>query len=75
MPPKALNQHPVTAQYAVPRWEMVVRRIIKANIDRLKLLLKNETDPAKRAMEARLLAGEEAKLKVAEQNPDKKKAY
>jgi hypothetical protein len=39
-----------------------VHRIIKANIDRFKELLKTETDPTKRAMELRLLAEEEAKL-------------
>jgi hypothetical protein len=38
-----------------------MRRIIQANIDRFKELLKTETDPTKRAMEARLLAEEEAK--------------
>jgi hypothetical protein len=38
-----------------------LRRIIQANIDRLNELLKTETDPTKRAMEARLLAEEEAK--------------
>ena len=36
-----------------------MRRIIQANIDRLKNLLKAETDPTKRAMEMRLLAEEE----------------
>jgi hypothetical protein len=40
-----------------------MRRIIQANIDRLKELLKTETDPTKRSMEARLLAEEELKLK------------
>jgi hypothetical protein len=40
-----------------------MRRIIQANIDRLKVLLKTETDPTKRAMEARLLAEEELKQK------------
>jgi hypothetical protein len=39
-----------------------MRRIIQANIDRMKLLLKDETDPTKRAMERRILAEEEAKL-------------
>ena len=39
-----------------------MRRIIQANIDRLKGLLKTEIDPTKRAMEACLLAEEEAKL-------------
>jgi hypothetical protein len=38
-----------------------MRRIIQANIDRLKELVKLETDPTKRAMELRLLAEEEAK--------------
>jgi hypothetical protein len=38
-----------------------MRRIIQANIERLKVLLKTETDPTKRAMEARLLAEEELK--------------
>jgi len=40
-----------------------MRRIIQANIDRLKELLKTEPDPTKRVMERRLLAEEEAKLK------------
>lgn len=40
-----------------------MRSIIQANIDRFKALLKIETDPTKRAMETRLLAEEEAKLK------------
>ena len=40
-----------------------MRRIIQANIDRLKELLKAETDPTKRAMEARLLAEEELRQK------------
>jgi len=35
--------------------------IVKANIERFKLLLKTETDPKKRAMEIRLLAEEQAK--------------
>jgi hypothetical protein len=39
-----------------------MRRIIQANIDRMKLLLKDEIDPTKRAMEKRILAEEEAKL-------------
>ena len=39
-----------------------MHRIAKANIDRFKELLKDETDPAKRAMEMRLLAEEEQKL-------------
>jgi hypothetical protein len=40
-----------------------MRRIIQANIARLKKLLETETDPTKRAMETRLLAEEEAKQK------------
>ena len=39
-----------------------MRRIIQANIDRFKDLLKSETNATKRAMEERLLAEEEAKL-------------
>ena len=35
--------------------------IVKANIERFKLLLKTETDPKKRAMEIRLLTEEQAK--------------
>jgi hypothetical protein len=50
-----------------------MRRIIQANIDRFKELLKTETDPAKRSMETRLLAEEEAKLKQV-LKPDEKKA-
>lgn len=41
---------------------LLVRRIIQANIDRFKKLLETETDATRRAMEARLLAEEEAKL-------------
>jgi hypothetical protein len=44
-------------------WEFNLRRIIQANIDRLKELLKTETDPTKRTMETCLLAEEELKLK------------
>jgi hypothetical protein len=43
--------------------EVDMRRIIQANIDRLKELLKTEIDPTKRSMEGRLLAEEELKLK------------
>jgi hypothetical protein len=39
-----------------------MRRIIQANIDRFKELLKTEPDQMKRMMETRLLAEEEAKL-------------
>lgn len=53
---------------------LAVGRIIKANIDTFKLLLKTETDPTKRAIEARLLAEEEEKLnQLTEAN--EKKAY
>ncbi len=51
-----------------------MRRIIQANIDRFKELLKLETNPTKRAMETRLLAEKEAKLKQALKS-DEKKAY
>jgi hypothetical protein len=51
-----------------------MRRIIQANIDRFKELLKLETDLTKRAMETRLLGEEEAKLKQA-LTSDEKKAY
>jgi hypothetical protein len=47
------------------------RGIIQANIDRFKELLKTETDPVKRAMEARLLAEEEVKLKQVAKPDDK----
>ena len=52
-----------------------MRRIIQANIDRFKLLLATETDPMKQAMEARLLAEEEAKLMQACKSGEEKKAY
>ena len=52
-----------------------MRWIIQANIDKLKELLKTETDELKRAMETRLLAEEEAKLaKFAEPENEKKPA-
>ena len=41
-----------------------MRWIIQANIDRFRDLRKTETDATKRTMEMRLLAEEEAKLKV-----------
>ena len=50
-----------------------MRRIINANIDRFTELLKTETDPTKPAMETRLLAEEEAKLKQIK--PGEMKAY
>jgi hypothetical protein len=53
-----------------------MRRIIQANIDRLKILLETETDPTKRAMETRLLAEEELKLKqLLADNKNETKAY
>jgi len=52
-----------------------MRRIIQANIDRLTLLLKIETDADKRAMETRLLDEEKAKLQNVEKSPELKKAY
>ncbi len=48
-----------------------MHRIIQANIERFKLLLQDEIDPTKRAMEMRLLAEEEAKLAP---KPEKKEA-
>jgi hypothetical protein len=50
-----------------------MRWIIEANIARLKALLKTELDPTKHAMEARLLAEEEAKLSK-QLMPDEKRA-
>ena len=53
-----------------------LRRIIQANIDRFINLLKTETDPTRRAMETRLLADEEAKLKqLPPKKSDEKKAF
>jgi hypothetical protein len=53
-----------------------MRRIIEANIARFKELLKAESDPTKHAMEIRLLAEEEAKLKqLAAKTSDEKKAH
>jgi len=53
-----------------------LRRIIQANIDKFKGLLKTETDPTKRAMEERLLAEEELKLKeMPPYNKNETKAY
>jgi len=53
-----------------------MRRIIQANIDRFKELLKTETDPTKRAIEIRLLAEEEAKLKrLPPYNKNEAKAF
>jgi hypothetical protein len=52
-----------------------MRRIIQANIDRFKLLLKSETDPVKRAMELRLLAEEQAKLDESMQPGKDTKAF
>jgi hypothetical protein len=56
--------------------EGVMKRIIRANIDRFRLLLESETDPTKRAMLHRLLAEQEVKLDVAENSPEgNKKAF
>lgn len=52
-----------------------MRRIIQANIDRLKVLLKCEADDTKRAMETCLLGEEEAKLAQLKKRPDEKKVY
>ena len=52
-----------------------MRRIIQANIDRLKELLKTETDPTKRAMEVQLLAEEELKRKQLVAYGNEPKAY
>ena len=52
-----------------------MRRIIQANIDRLKRLLETETDPTKRAMEARPLAEEEEKLKQLSDDKNETKAF
>lgn len=49
-----------------------MKRIIQANIDRFKLMLDAETDPAKRAMLCRLLAEQESELKDADETPTKK---
>jgi hypothetical protein len=56
---------PLRAARSGPNYLMVMamRRIIQANIDRFRDLLKTETDATKRTMEKRLLAEEEAKLK------------
>ena len=48
-----------------------MRRIIQANNDRFKALLKIKIDPTKRTMETRLLAEEEPNLKNLSK-PDKK---
>lgn len=50
-----------------------MRRIIQANIDRFKGLLKTESDPTKRALLARLLSEEEEKL--VREPKDKKTAF
>ncbi len=49
-----------------------MKRIIEANIDRFKLMLDAETDPAKRAMLFRLLAEQETELKEVDETPVKK---
>jgi len=61
---------------SIREWEFDVRRIIQANIDRLKELLKSETDTTKRAMEMGLLAEEEAKMnQLLQYNKKETKAY
>jgi hypothetical protein len=50
-----------------------MRRIIEANIKRLKEMLRTETDSRKRKMEERLLAEEEEKLRQVKS--DDKKAF
>jgi hypothetical protein len=57
----------------MPGRELAMHRIIQANIDRFRELLKTEPDEMKRAMETRLLAEEEAKLEKLPR-PEKKKA-
>lgn len=54
--------------------EGVMKRIIQANIERFKLMLGEETDPAKRSMIHRLLTEQEAELKKADE-PANKKAF
>ncbi len=49
-----------------------MKRIIQANIDRFKLMLEAERDPTKRAMLYRLLAEQEAELKVESETPASK---
>ena len=51
-----------------------MQSVIKANIERFKLLLTTETDPTKRATEIRLLAEEEEKLAKNAPMPEKKEA-
>ena len=51
----------------------VMRRIIQANIDRLKELLTTELDPTRRAMESTLL--DEEKAKLAQEPKNKKAAF
>lgn len=52
-----------------------MHRIIKANIDRFNKLLASESDPTKRAMELRLLAEEEDKLKKLSDGDKETKAF
>ncbi len=52
-----------------------MQRIIKANIGRFMKLLETETDATKRAMEIRLLAEEEDKLKQLDDHGKKTKAF
>ena len=55
----------------VGEMEAAMQSIIKANVERFKLLLSTETDPTKWAMEIRLLAEEEEKLAKMPKPEDK----
>ena len=61
--PRLLGQKGATCRRAAAGLGVDMRRIIQANIDRFKELLETETDKTKRAMESRLLAEEQLKLK------------
>ncbi len=50
----------------------IVKMVIEANIDRFKAMLKTEIDPTKRAITARLLSEEEAKLTQMAQSEKRK---
>jgi hypothetical protein len=62
----------MTVARANARSEGVMKRIIQANIDRFKLMLEDEIDPAKRSMIHRLLIEQEAELKKVEEQINKK---
>jgi hypothetical protein len=63
----------IIAVAALAGWEFAVRRIIQANIDKFKLLLKDETDPTKRVVVRRLLDEEEVKLKDLTEHKNQRK--